>query len=82
MPIDSTTTNDEIAALDAINPATHPGRDASCFRRIIAARARAAEAEAELRAAVAAAREAGDSWAIVGAALDTSRQAAFQRFGG
>jgi hypothetical protein len=30
---------------------------------------------------VAAARDAGDSWAIIGAALDTSRQAAFQRFG-
>jgi hypothetical protein len=27
------------------------------------------------------AREAGDSWTVIGAALDTTRQAAFQRFG-
>lgn len=56
-------------------------RDASHFRRIIAARKGVADAEAELRAAVAAAREAGDSWTVIGAALDTTRQAAFQRFG-
>lgn len=66
--------------LDTISPATHPARDAQHFRRIIAARAGIADAEAELRAAVAAAREAGDSWAVIGAALDTTRQAAFQRF--
>ena len=30
---------------------------------------------------LAAAREAGDSWTVIGAALDTTRQAAFQRFG-
>lgn len=73
--------DDELAALDAVGPATHPGRDAQHFRRIIAARRRIAEAESELRAAVAAARAAGDSWTVIGAALDTSRQNAYQRFG-
>ena len=67
--------------LDVLDPATHPGRDAASFRRIIAARKKVKDADAELRAAVRAAREGGDSWAIIGAALDTTRQAAFQRFG-
>jgi len=71
----------EIEALDSITPATHPARDAASFRRIIAARRALAGAEDELRAAVTAAREAGDSWTVIGAALDTTRQAAFQRFG-
>ena len=68
--------------LDQLDPATHPARDAVHFRRIIAARRALADAEDELRAAVAAARAAGDSWTIIGAALETSRQAAQQRFGG
>lgn len=38
-------------------------------------------AEAGLRAAVAAARAAGDTWDAIGAALGTSRQAPYQRFG-
>lgn len=67
------------AFIDSID--TSDLRDAVHFRRIIAARKQVAEAEAELRAAVAAAREAGDSWTVIGAALDTTRQAAFQRFG-
>ena len=67
--------------LDALDPVTHPGQDAASFRRIIAARETVKAADAELRAAVRAAREAGDSWTIIGAALDTTRQAAFQRFG-
>jgi hypothetical protein len=67
--------------LDQLDPATHPARDAVHFRRIIAARRALAAAEDELREAVAAAREAGDSWTIIGAALETSRQAAQQRFG-
>ena len=69
------------ADLDAIRPDTHPARDAPHFRRIIAARRAVDDAEAELRAAVAAARAAGDSWTVIGAALDTTRQAAYQRFG-
>jgi len=51
------------------------------FRRILAARKAIADAEQELRDAVKAARDAGDSWTVIGAALDTTRQAAFQRFG-
>ncbi|KQY38389.1 hypothetical protein ASD42_08185 [Nocardia sp. Root136] len=58
-------------------PATTPATDATQFRRIIAARKRIAEAEAELRDA----HTEGNSWTVIGTALDTTRQAAFQRFG-
>ena len=67
--------------LEQLDPESASARDATHFRRIIAARKGIDDAEAELRAAVAAAREAGDSWTVIGAALDTTRQAAFQRFG-
>ena len=75
-----TKTTDD-TGLDQVDPSTHPARDAQHFRRIIAAREGLANAEQELRDAVAAARAAGDSWAVIGAALDTTRQAAYQRFG-
>lgn len=68
-------------ALDALNPAITKARDAKHFRRIIAARKDLAEAERALANAVTAARQAGDSWTIIGAALGTTRQAAYQRFG-
>jgi hypothetical protein len=68
-------------ALDKLDPATNPARDATSFRRIIAARKALAAADQELRDAVHAAREAGDSWTVIGVALDTSRQNAYQRFG-
>jgi len=68
--------------LDRLDVASHPARDAAQFRRIIAARRSLAAADHELHEAVKAARDAGDSWAIIGAALDISRQAAQQRFGG
>ena len=67
--------------LDDLDPATTPARDAVHLRRMIAARTALEDAERELHEAVAAARAAGDSWTIVGAALDTTRQAAQQRFG-
>jgi hypothetical protein len=67
--------------LDELDVATHPARDAAHFRRIITARRNLSAAEQELRDAVQAAREAGDSWTVIGAALDISRQAAQQRFG-
>ncbi len=67
--------------LDAFEPTTHPARDAGHFRRILAARQQISDAQQELRDAVKAAREAGDSCTVIGAALDTTRQAAFQRFG-
>lgn len=69
------------SGLDALDPAAHRGRDASHVRDIIAARKVIETAEADLRRAVQAARDAGDSWAVIGVALGTSRQAAFQRFG-
>lgn len=74
-------TNRDRTGLDELDPSTHPARDAASFRRIIAARHQLAEAELELREAVRAARAAGDSWTVIGAALDISRQAAQQRFG-
>ena len=74
------TTHDS-AGLDQLDPAATPARDAVHFRRILAARQHLADAEAELRNAVNAAREAGDSWTVIAAALDTTRQAAQQRFG-
>ncbi len=55
-------------------------RDASYFRRIIEAKKGLEAADKELRAAVAAARAAGDSWTVIGAAMGTTKQAAFQRF--
>jgi hypothetical protein len=75
-PIDS----DVEQWLDQLDPATVEARDATHFRRIIAANKAFLAAETELRNAVAAARAAGDSWAIVGAALGVTRQAAQQRF--
>lgn len=67
--------------LDAVSPQTHPARDAVHFRAIVAANQAVQDAEQQLRDAVAAARADGDSWTIVGAALGTSRQNAYQRFG-
>ena len=67
--------------LDQLDVTANPARDAAHFRRILAARQNLASAEQELRDAVRAARQAGDSWTIIGAALDTTRQAAQQRFG-
>lgn len=78
----ATKQSNDTTGLDGISPATHPGRDGANFRRIVAARENLAAAEQELREAVRASREAGDSWAVIGAAVGTSRQAAFQRFGG
>lgn len=71
----------DTTGLDGLDPAAHPDRDAANFRRILSARAAIVEAEAELRDAVQAARESGDSWTVIAAALDTTRQAAQQRFG-
>ncbi len=77
----TTNTRRDSTGLDRLDASTHPARDAVHFRRILAARQAVSDAEQELRDAVQAARDAGDSWTIIGAALDTTRQAAFQRFG-
>jgi len=72
----------DAAGLDQLDPTTSTGRDAVHFRRILAARQGIALAEQELRDAVEAARDAGDSWTVIASALDTTRHAAQQRFGG
>lgn len=74
-------TSHDATGLESLDPGTSPARDAVHFRRVLAARWKLAEAALELRSAVNAAREAGDSWTVIGAALDTTRQAAQQRFG-
>ncbi|AXH98065.1 hypothetical protein [Ornithinimicrobium avium] len=74
-------TRPEETGLDELDSGTNPARDAVHFRRIQAARANLTDAEDELREAVQAARDAGDSWTIIGAALGITRQAAQQRFG-
>lgn len=71
----------DASGLDTLDPTTVHARDAESFRRILLAREQVAVAEESLREAVRAARLAGDSWTIIGAALDISRQAAQQRFG-
>ena len=71
-------TKKDTTGLDSVDPSSL--RDASHFRRIIAAKKSMQEAEQELRDAVAAARNAGDSWTVIGAAMGTTKQAAFQRF--
>ena len=76
----ATKTRIDDTGLDDLDPAVSPARDASHFRAIIAANEAVASAESQLRSAVHAARAAGDSWAIVGAALGVSKQAAQQRF--
>jgi hypothetical protein len=68
----------EVRALDAVTSQTHPARDAAHFRAIVAAAHEAHEAEARLVQAVTEAREAGDSWTVVGAALGVTKQAAQQ----
>jgi hypothetical protein len=77
-----TTEPDEIdkTGLDSLDPANMPARSAEHFRRIIAAKEAMLDAKLDLRAAVVAAHEAGESWTVIGAALGTSRQAAHERF--
>lgn len=72
----------DVAGLDQLDAAASKARDAVHFRRILAALQGIVPAEQELRDAVKAARDAGDSWTVIASALDTTRQAAQQRFGG
>jgi hypothetical protein len=71
-------TRKDETGLDSVAPESL--RDAGHFRRIITAKKGVKAAEQELRDAVAAARDAGDSWTVIGAAMGTTKQAAFQRF--
>lgn len=77
----ATTSGDIERWLDELDPSTVEWRDAQHFRRIVAARMAVERAERELRDAVETARDAGDSWTVIGAAMGTTRQAAYQRFG-
>lgn len=74
----SATVRNDWSGLGAVDPGDL--RDATHFRRIVRAKQNVEAADRELREAVAAARTAGDSWTVIGAALGTSKQAAFQRF--
>ncbi|MCV7068291.1 hypothetical protein H7H51_25865 [Mycolicibacterium farcinogenes] len=67
--------------LDNVEVKPADARDATHIRRIIAAAKAVTAADAELVAAVKAARDAGDTWDAIGVALGTSRQGAYQRFG-
>lgn len=56
-------------------------RNARYFRRIVVERMNVEAAKAGLRDAVMVAREEGDSWAVIGAALEMSAQDAREKFG-
>lgn len=74
-------TEDTEAWLDSLDPAAIEWRDAAHFRAIRAANDVIRTGENALVQAVIAARTAGDSWTIIGAALGVSKQAASERFG-
>jgi hypothetical protein len=67
--------------LHDLKPVNTSSRSAEHMRRIIAAHAEVRRANAELRRAVRAACEAGDSWAMIGAALGAPPRSASERFG-
>lgn len=67
------------AFIASIDPKTM--RDGKHLREIAAAHQAAEDADTRLRAAVAAAREAGDSWTMIGVALHTSKQNAYRKYG-
>jgi hypothetical protein len=79
--VSTTPVTHDHTGLDRVDPATHPSRDATVFRRIVAATEAVHNAETELTAAMTEARHRGDSWTAIAVALGTSRQAAQQRFG-
>jgi hypothetical protein len=56
-------------------------RDGKHLREIGRALSALEAAEEQLKAAIAAAHAAGDSWAMIGVVLGTSKQAAHRRFG-
>jgi hypothetical protein len=66
--------------LDSIDPSSVEVRDGGHIRAISAAVDALNEAELKLEAAVADAKNAGESWNAIGVALGTSRQAAHRKF--
>lgn len=67
--------------LDQLDPGDAAARDGKYLRHVTEAAEAAAVADAELRAAVLRAREAGETWAMIGMMLGITRQGAYQRFG-
>lgn len=73
---------DELAErFEKFEPQPADERDPDAFRRLLLAASRRAEVESEVAAAIAAARDAGYSWAMIGGAIGTTGQAAQQRYG-
>ena len=68
--------------LDPDDPTVTTDYDVAPLHRIAHAVDAAEAARRELTEAVHAARAAGKSWTVIAVALDVSRQAARQRFGG
>lgn len=67
--------------LDQLEPNPTDAQDAGPLRAIYRAVQGVKDAEASLHAEVAAARAAGVSWTVIGAALGVTKQAAHSRFG-
>ena len=67
--------------LESLGLNTVVGRSSHHFLRILMARLHLKAAEIELGEAVLEAYRNGASWAMIGAALGTSRQSAQQRYG-
>ncbi len=78
--VKATKTLHDETGLEGLDPSDTPARDATHFRAIIEANDAVSTAEANLRSTVQEARNAGDSWTVIGAALGVSKQAAQQRF--
>jgi len=68
------------AWLDQLDPDTTSAEEISDLRAVTAAMNKIAAAQADLEAAVLAARANGRSWGVIAIALGTSRQAARQRY--
>lgn len=76
----TTQTQFDPTGLSQVDTTTAHARDASHLRAIIAAAEVVKAADADLRQRVRDARETGDSWTVIGAALGVTKQAAQQRF--
>lgn len=73
-----TMTDDAQAFIDSIDPATM--RDGKYLRQITHALNNRDAAETELVDAIRAARQAGDSWTMIGLMLHTSKQNAHRKY--
>ncbi len=81
-PSATSMTDEELASfVQRLDIGSLEWRDAATLRAIAEARDATERAEATLREAVSDARNAGMTWASIGAVLRVSRQAAQQRFG-